>query len=328
MTAVSLVFTLIATLGTLSSGQTGADGAALSGPSGLTGPYLGQMPPGNTPKLFAPGIVSTCHEHSAAMVTPDGNEIWFGRLFPAAIYYVERREGGWTAARVAPFSGQYVDLYPYLTREGDRLIFTSLRPIRAEGEALPPDSGHLWMAVRDETGLQTPQYLGTELNMTRRLTCGSIGSDGSMYLSTGARADGMQSMDLYVSKATHGRYGTPIHLGNDINSPQPDSSPCIAHDGSYIIFSSFRGGFGRSDLFISFRSGDGSWTEPKNLGESINSSAKDEHPYLTPDGKYLFFNSNRMSALNSEPVPDGPGNVYWVDAGIVDGLKPPKSPRR
>jgi hypothetical protein len=95
----------------------------------------------------------------------------------------------------------------------------------------------------------------------------------------------------------------------------------VALDESFIIFSSFRGGLGRSDLFISFRKSDGDWAKPVNMGPKINSAYKDEYPYLTPDGKYLFFNSNRPSSQNRKAIPDGPGNIYWVDAKIIYDLK-------
>ena len=44
----------------------------------LTGPYLGQKPPGPTPELFAPGIISTeKNEHSPAIFSKDGNELFW-----------------------------------------------------------------------------------------------------------------------------------------------------------------------------------------------------------------------------------------------------------
>jgi hypothetical protein len=77
-----------------------------------------------------------------------------------------------------------------------------------------------------------------------------------------------------------------------------------------------------SDLYIRFRSGDGTWTRPKNMGRIINSEAKEGYPFVTVDGRYLFFYSTRVSALNERRIPDGPGNVYWIDAKIIQELKP------
>jgi hypothetical protein len=102
-----------------------------------------------------------------------------------------------------------------------------------------------------------------------------------------------------------------------LNSRTPDHCPFLDPKERYIILSSFRGGLGLSDLFISFKKKDGSWSAPVNLGPKINSSAKDEYPFVSPDGKYLFFNSNRVSSLNKNRIPDGPGNIYWVDAEIL-----------
>lgn len=76
-----------------------------------------------------------------------------------------------------------------------------------------------------------------------------------------------------------------------------------------------------SDLFISFKKKDGSWSSPKNLGANINSNAKDEFPYVTPDGKFLFFNSSRKSVINEMKISNGPGNMYWVDAEFIEELK-------
>jgi hypothetical protein len=112
-------------------------------------------------------------------------------------------------------------------------------------------------------------------------------------------------------------------LGSEINGHRNEGFPFIAPDESYIIFSSFRpGSYGLGDLYVSFRRDDGAWTEPSNLGSKINSAAKDRFPHVSLDGKYFFFNSNRVSILNAKPIPDGPGNVYWVDAGFIKELKP------
>ena len=53
---------------------------------------------------------------------------------------------------------------------------------------------------------------------------------------------------------------------------------------------------------------DGAWCEIINMGNSINTDGNERFPNLTPDGKYFFFNRT--------------GDVYWVDAKIIDKLKP------
>ena len=79
----------------------------------------------------------------------------------------------------------------------------------------------------------------------------------------------------------------------------------IAPDESYIIFCSARkSGFGRGDLYISFKDENGGWQEAQNMGKPINTEKHELCPFMTSDGRYLFYTSNQ--------------NIYWVDAAILE----------
>ena len=87
-----------------------------------------------------------------------------------------------------------------------------------------------------------------------------------------------------------------------------------------MIWDAIRGeGYGGSDLYISYRQDDGSWRKAINLGEKINTEAWDAAGYVTPDGKYFFF--NRMVNSGAEgSLPDV--DIYWVDAQFIEALRP------
>ena len=127
------------------------------------------------------------------------------------------------------------------------------------------------------------------------------------------RDDSFGSRDIYYSTLNNGRFAEPIHLGREINSEYSEGDVLIASDESYMIVnsSSRPDDLGNSDLYISFKKEDGSWTKLKNMGNIINSSETDYCPMLSPDGKYLFFTSKRT----------GNGDIYWVDAKIIDDFK-------
>jgi hypothetical protein len=72
-------------------------------------------------------------------------------------------------------------------------------------------------------------------------------------------------------------------------------------------------GFGNNDLYISFRQRDGSWGSAINLGAKINTGAEEGGAYVTPDGKYLFFNRY----INEKNA-----GIYWVNAQIIETLRP------
>jgi hypothetical protein len=110
----------------------------------------------------------------------------------------------------------------------------------------------------------------------------------------------------------------------------------IAPDQAMIIFSSGRpGGYGNSDLYVSFRREDRSWTAPQNLGPAINSPYQEYCPSVSPDGKYFFFSSYKRPEDASVPTMrslddilrmyrqpyNGAGDVYWVDAAVIHALK-------
>lgn len=96
-------------------------------------------------------------------------------------------------------------------------------------------------------------------------------------------------------------YSKPVNMGAEINSQDTDHCPYIASDESYIIFSRF-GRTGRG-FYIIFKDTSGKWHEPVKIHEYLEGVC----PYVSPDGKYFFFNS------------DG---VYWVPADFIEQLRP------
>lgn len=104
-----------------------------------------------------------------------------------------------------------------------------------------------------------------------------------------------------------------------------------------LIFTSERpGGLGSGDLYISFIDEEGNWTKAKHMGDKINTPGSEYCPMISPDGKYLFFTSARRSTRRIPDKPltydnfkkihsrslNGLSDIYWVDARIIQGLKP------
>ena len=104
------------------------------------------------------------------------------------------------------------------------------------------------------------------------------------------------------------------------------------------MFDSDRTGnsFGNHDTFISFRDRNGKWTDAQNLGESVNTEYEELRPFVSFDGKYLFFVSTRMNTAGNSDEPytqdevryllNSPGNglqdIYWISAEVIKKLKP------
>jgi len=92
-------------------------------------------------------------------------------------------------------------------------------------------------------------------------------------------------------------------LRGDINSDAWDSQATISCDGKTLYFSSNRdGGFGGADIWVSHLADDGSWEEPRNLGPEINTSGDEEAPFITNDGRILFFSSTGHRGLGEQDI--------------------------
>ncbi|MEX2212875.1 MAG: hypothetical protein WD768_02025 [Phycisphaeraceae bacterium] len=129
----------------------------------------------------------------------------------------------------------------------------------------------------------------------------AISPDGSeLYFVRGLPShDGGQKSNIVVSYRRNNRWTKP-QLLEGINSAFNDLGPRLSGDGEKLYFYSDRtGGEGGFDIWMATRTADG-WGEPVNLGPNINSEHNDFNPAPTPDGKRLFFATNRVAAAKSK----------------------------
>ena len=263
----------------------------------LSGPYLGQEPPGMEPKLFAPGFVSNpdSHEYSGSFST-DGSEYYFYRFSddsPARLFLSKQVDGLWTLPEEPGFSAGMTAFEPFVTADNQRLYFATLDyPVPSSH---PPGLPAYVFVDRTQNGWTEPQYAGQGMFISSSLD-GQIyttdmstrNRDGKTYLAKVSVTDGR--FMAYEQLAIQPHWGRQAH-------------PCIALDGSYILFDVEDG----RHLLVSFKSEDGSW------GEAIDLTRHGFDPmaggaYISPDGKYLFF------ALG--------GDIWWVDIRVIEDLRP------
>jgi hypothetical protein len=280
----------------------------------LEGPYMGQSPPaaGAEPAAFAVDIVSTHRfQHGTIAFSPDGTEAYWSTELAlpdsgysyGAIAFSHIVDGRWTEPATAPFSqvGQGDDV-PIFAPDGERLYFLSTRPTSAEegGQA-----ERIWYVERGTQGWSDPQIIEGGPNTLDLHWSFSVAADGSIY----TPGDG----DIHVSRLVDGVYQAPENLGAPVNSETGEGMPYIAPDESYLIFQRSRHeeNFGYLDLWISFRDDSGGWTVPINFGPPVSTEDYEICPLMSPDGKYLFFNSSRA----------GNDDNYWVEASFIEELR-------
>jgi Tol biopolymer transport system component len=120
---------------------------------------------------------------------------------------------------------------------------------------------------------------------------------------------------------TFGPWSRPVSLGPVLNSTDHEQNPAISRDGLSLYFSSTRTGSQGFDIWVSHRLAvDLPWETPVNLGPTVNTPANDNGPNLSPDGRYLFFSSNRTGPGSSgladlymsRRIPSDAGDVWDV----------------
>lgn len=276
----------------------------------LKGPYLGQKPPGELPKIFKSSISPNIEIEGIPYFANNGKLLVYKGSIDSVdgVFIMEEKEDVWTSPQMVLLLSPHEDRHFILTPDGKRIFFTSRRPVDSGGE--PAKNPSLWVFDNTPSGWSQPQPLKPPVNTDQAEFYSTFTEDGTLYFTRSISDD---SCDIYRSRLVSREYTQVEHLDAPVNTKYVDGDPYIAPDESYMIFLSNRPeGLGQHDFYISFKLTDGSWTKPKNLGRDINSEGNDVCPLVTDDGKYFIFGSNRT----------GRYEIYWVDAKIIEDLKP------
>ena len=279
----------------------------------LSGPYLGQKPPGIKPEVFGPGIISSENWEGCSCFLREGNVFIFRRRIDGnpIIQIMKQTSNGWSEASPVPFIGEFDcnDFTP--GSDGKTLYFTSDMPLEKGKERLR--QGNLWAVQITDSGWTKPRHLGMKINTEWHESYPSVTSDGTLYFFR-RKVDRESKADIYRSELTSDGYGEPRNLFDVFNNDWEELDPFIAPDESYLIFCADRQeGYGSFDLYVRFRMDGDNWSAPINMGPDINSPGLESRPHVSVDGKYLFFTSHRPESESQD--------IYWVDAAILERLK-------
>ncbi|HRZ71663.1 MAG TPA: hypothetical protein P5143_05295 [Candidatus Aminicenantes bacterium] len=277
------------------------------------GPYLGQTPPGAKAERFAPGLVSTPRdEHGVPAFTPDGSEFYLTRVVGPPwdfenLRFRMGRNGAWSQETVR-FDHRERHAEIFVSRDGKRLYCCSLRPISGDPDE---QTWNLW--VKDLDGKDRPSRpLPPPVNSSFHECQPFEAADGSLFFTSWR--DG--SPDLFRAVERSGGWVLDEGFGPAVNSPQEDKGAFVSEDGDRLLFWSNRpGGEGKDDIYLCRVHADGRWGAPVNAGPLVNSPFREWYPRLSPDGRYLFFLSDRT----------GDFDVYWIDASVLGAEKTPSA---
>jgi WD40 repeat protein len=304
------------------------------------------------PRLFGEGVISTEDDEIGGTFSPDGRDLYFAKRTPSTIVsdlvvimVSHFANGRWGRPQVAPFSGQYFDYSPRFSPDGSKLFFTSVRPV----DGKPRADSDIWYVEKTRDGAWgEPRNLGAPVNTSGPDQNACVAADGTLYFAS-IRPGGTGNFDLYRSRLVDGRYAEPESLGVAVNTEAVEYQPYVAPDQSVLVFASLGrpdaalgagSPYPRPDLYVSYNR-DGRWTPAERLPAPIDTEATESYPFVSPDGRYLFFTSERN--FTSIPMPrrldygalrrrlrapgNGLGDLYQIDAGAIGVREPARRNR-
>lgn len=185
---------------------------------------------------------------------------------------------------------EYDDMLPIISPDGNTLYFARKKAPQNIGPAKNDD---IYMSTKDVMGRWGPAvHLGPPLNDENHNFVCTVSPDGNtlivanMYTKGGG--DGVS-----ISYRRSGQWSKPVPL--PIKNMYNRSEFACYHmgvDGKTLVMAIERDDtYGDMDLYVSFQLPDGSWSEPMNLGPTINTAAAEASVFLAADGRTIYFSS-------------------------------------
>jgi Tol biopolymer transport system component len=237
--------------------------------------------------VFAPGVVSTAADEFAPSFMPDGKTVYFSR--DSKIYFSKMVNGKWSEPKVASFSGQWNDMDSFISPDGKRLYFSSYRPLDNNPQSQPHKFAHIWYVDHlSGDNWSAPHHLEAPVNLEGvNNYAPSISRSGTLCFFS-PRRDSQYPRKSYYAKWLGDHYDDPKPLLlNDAEVKDTFISP----NESYLLFTSGK------DIFISYRTGAG-WTAGKKLEAWLNDGTANASPYVSPDGKFLFYSPDKVHGIS------------------------------
>ncbi len=187
------------------------------------------------------------------------------------------------------------EYFPYLTNDGNTLFFTSRKSDKADE--------NLFMTSRPRGEWRSSQQV-MDFNTGENEGMVTMVRDGRRIFFTACqREDVLGPCDIWEAVTDGNSFSEAFPIKGAANSDGWESQASISCDGNTLYFASSRpGGLGGTDIWKSVKGKDGIWGAPKNLGSNINTAGDEEAPFITNDGKVLYFSSTGHLGLGEQDL--------------------------
>lgn len=256
------------------------------------------------------GINTSNYEYFPA-ITADGNTFMFTRNVRLGEgvdspqqedFFISKKVNGiWqTAIPISSVNTNGNEGAPTLSADGQYMFFASCMEqdgSYGSSERRGYGSCDIFYSQKLNGKWTKPQNVGPVINTRNWETQPSFSSDGkTLYFIRGqVTREGIKNPDIYSSTiGDDGKFGEPIKLSDNVNTPESEESVFIHPDNQTLYFSSEgHPGMGGIDIYLSKRQADGSWGKAINLGYPINTFSNENSLLIDGSGAIAYFASER-----------------------------------
>ncbi|MGQ0828640.1 MAG: hypothetical protein ACT4ON_09620 [Bacteroidota bacterium] len=221
--------------------------------------------------------------------------------YPPAVYIAKSTEGTFIKAKnigapITKEDGEQEVIGLSATGDAMLLYYTNSKGV-----------GDIYMTTTDKNkSFKTPEKLDENINSPKASEIAAcLSNDGSMLYFASNRLGGSGGTDLYVSrKLPNGKWGPPLNLGPEINTPQNEDFPTISADGKIFYFSSNgHTSIGGYDIFKAEMDETAKqYVNPKNVGYPINTPEDNFNFRLSSTGRYGYMAALREGGLGDMDI--------------------------
>ncbi len=203
-------------------------------------------------------------------------------------------------------NGKYSDYAPVISADEHIMVFTSRREGSTGGKRDVDGDffEDIYEVIKDKETKQwsKPRNIGSPVNTKFHDATIAISPDGKQLFVYKDNSAGTGDI-YYTIRNSNGSYDELKSMGKNINTSYHETSISITVDYKTVYFSSNRpGGFGGLDIYKSEKNAKGEWGEAVNLGKEINTEYDDDAPFISFDGKHLYFSSEGHETMGGYDI--------------------------
>jgi outer membrane protein OmpA-like peptidoglycan-associated protein len=202
-------------------------------------------------------------------------------------------------------NSEYDEYWPGLSADEKTIVFTRLIPREAPTNQFFGNwQEDIFFSTRTDSIWSKARSISNQINTMQNEGAESITADGlKIYYTACNRNDGKGRCDIYYSERSSEGWSKGINIGGPVNTEYNEKQPSLSADGRTLYFVSNRpGGKGKYDIWVSHLQDNGLWTEPSNLGDSINTPDDEQSPFIHPNNRSLYFSSDGWPGMGGYDI--------------------------